>query len=534
MVCAKRLAGILALVFALGLFASPATAQDETPAPAQRNQAAAPKEPQSSGHAPAEAGEHATGPNWPRDLQASTKAHPLPPDATSEQVLALPGRTLNFKATGGTIKLTDGKGGAVADVAYVAYRLDGAKAETRPVTFVFNGGPGAASVWLDLGAMGPWRLPLNGGAINPAAPTSLVDNEETWLDFTDLVFIDPPGTGYSQILASSEEARKRLWSVEGDIEALSVVVRRWLAANQRMTSPKFIVGESYGGFRGPRLAKALATEQGVGISGLVLISPVLDFITLGCANEPMPSAILLPSYAAAAREKSGAVTREQLADVEQYARGDYMLDYMRGPRDAAAVARMSERVATFTGLDPALVRRLGGRVDKETFLREYDRAHGKVGASYDATITAYDPSPMANDSHWLDPILDAATAPMASAMTDLYARRLGWRIDNLYDPLSSSVNRGWDWGRGLNPPESIRPLREMLALDPNFRVLVAHGLTDLQVPYFGTQLLIDQIPDYGPPGRLALKVYPGGHMLYMRDDSRKALREDARKVIEGR
>jgi carboxypeptidase C (cathepsin A) len=111
---------------------------------------------------------------------------------------------------------------------------------------------------------------------------------------------------------------------------------------------------------------------------------------------------------------------------------------------------------------------------------------------------------------------------------------LGWKIDNFYDPLSSSVNRGWDWGRGLNPPDSTRPLREMLALDPNFHVLIAHGLTDLQVPYFGTQLLLDQIPDYGPAGRLTLKVYPGGHMLYMRDDSRKALREDARKVIEGK
>ena len=150
------------------------------------------------------------------------------------------------------------------------------------------------------------------------------------------------------------------------------------------------------------------------------------------------------------------MTRDQLADVEQYASGDYLLDYLRGPRDAAAVARMVERVTAITGLDPALVRRLGGRVDKETFLRAFDRAHGKVGAVYDATVSAYDPSPAANESHWLDPIIDGFQAPMASAMMDLYARRLGWKIDDRYEPLSSSVNHAWDWGRGLHPPESTQ------------------------------------------------------------------------------
>jgi carboxypeptidase C (cathepsin A) len=320
----------------------------------------------------------------------------------------------------------------------------------------------------------------------------------------------------------------------GYIDALTVVVRRWLAANDRLLSPKFIVGESYGGFRGPRLAKALATEQGVGVSGLVLVSPALDFAMLGDSNEPFPSAILLPSFAAAARERNGAVTREQLADVERYASGDYLLDFLRGPRDAAATARMVDRVSALTGLDPALVRRLGGRVDKETFLREFDRAHGKVGADYDATILAYDPSPAANRSRWLDPVLDAAMAPMASAMVDLYARELGWRTDIHYEPLNARVNRAWDWGDELHAPESMRPLREMLALDPNFRVLVTHGLTDLQIPYFGAKLLLDQVPDYGAPGRLTLKVYPGGHMHYMRDDTRKALREDARALIEGK
>ncbi|MGD0723619.1 MAG: peptidase S10 [Roseiarcus sp.] len=457
----------------------------------------------------------------------------LPPDSSTEQTLALPGRTLNFKATAGTIKLTDEKGAELADVAYVAYQRDGAPAATRPVAFVFNGGPGAASVWLQLGALGPWRLAMKDGVVTPSSPPTLVDNDDTWLDFTDLVFVDPPGTGYSRI-TGGEEARKRLWSVEGDIDTLAVVVRRWLAENARLGSPKFIVGESYGGLRGPRLAKALATKQGVGIGGLVLISPALDMGRLRGVESPLGAASLLPSYAAAARERKGPVTRDQLADVEAYASGDYVVDCLRGPRDAAAVARMVARVAALTGLDPALVARLGGRVDKETFLRESDRAQGRVGAVYDATVSAYDPNPTASESQWLDPILDGFQAPLASAMMDLYAHRLGWKIENHYEPLNGAVNRAWDWGHGLQPPAATDELRDMLAVDPNFRVLVAQGLTDLQVPYLGNRLLLDQIPDYGAPGRLTFKVYPGGHMHYMRDASRKLLREDARALIEGR
>ena len=173
------------------------------------------------------------------------------------------------------------------------------------MTFAVNGGPGAGSAWLQLGALGPWRLPMQGLA--PSSPPALVDNDDTWLDFTDLVFIDPPGTGYSRLVAAGDEARRRFWSVDGDIDALAGVIRRWLVANGRLGSPKFIVGESYGGFRGPRLAKALATEQGVGVSGMILVSPVLDFAPLsGGPAEPLSLLTRLPSYAAAFREQQGA------------------------------------------------------------------------------------------------------------------------------------------------------------------------------------------------------------------------------------
>jgi carboxypeptidase C (cathepsin A) len=166
-------------------------------------------------------------------------------------------------------------------------------------------------------------------------------------------------------------------------------------------------------------------------------------------------------------------------------------------------------------------------------LREFDRSNGKVGANYDATIRAYDPDPTSSASRWLEPVTDGFVAPLTSAITDLYATRLGWRIDNQYETLNYRVNRAWDWGGALDPPNAMSALRKMLALDPSFRVLVTDGLTDVQVPYFGTKLLLDQIPDYGAARRITLKVYPGGHMHYTRDESRRALREDARKLIEG-
>jgi carboxypeptidase C (cathepsin A) len=485
-----------------------------------------------SAEEPSASAQHGSAKSASEVKPAAAAARPLPAESTTTHTLALSGRSLEFKASAGAIALSDEKGAPEADVAYIAYQLKGIDARMRPVTFVFNGGPGAGSAWLQLGAVGPWRLPMNGLA--PSSAPTLVDNEETWLDFTDLVFIDPPGTGYSRIVATGEEARKKLWSVNGDIDALSTVIRRWLSASDRLTSPKYILGESYGGFRGPRLAEELATKQGVGVNGLVLISPALVIGSGTVADsDPFSFAALLPSYAAAYRERRGALQRQDMTDVEQYASHDYLTDFLRGPNDAAAVARMAQRVSELTGLAPELVAELGGRVGKDAFLREFDRKQGKVAAFYDATISASDPEPHDYRSRWLDPVVEGFDAPFSSAITDIYRNRLGWKVDDRYELLNGAVSGAWNWGPS-RAPESVSAFKRLLALDPNFRVLVAHGLTDVQTPYYRTQLLIDQIPDYGRPGRLKLKVYGGGHMFYSRDDSRKALREEARCLIEGR
>jgi len=453
----------------------------------------------------------------------------LPPDAVTEHTLALPGGSLSFTATAGSLALVDESGRLQAEIAFISYTKPGkpGDAADRPVTFAINGGPGAASAYLDIGAIGPWRLPADGPSISPSQSIALQPNPATWLDFTDLVFIDPVGTGYSR--AAGDDA-KRYWSVDADASVLSAAIARYLRQNDRLASPKFYVGESYGGFRGPLIAGKLQNDVGVGLSGLVLLSPVLDFAWLQTPRtNPFGFVTRLPSLAAAALERSGRVpTRASMAEAETYAAGDYLADLLKGPGDRQAVERLAGRVAALTGLDPQSVRQQAGRLSSQGYQRAIGREAGRVSSAYDTGVTGWDPDPGAEHSGFEDPLLTALQAPLTSAMVDLYANTLKWRVDNMrYELLNTQVNRGWTWGSGRSAPEAMGELKGALSLDGNLRVLVAHGFTDLVTPYFASKLLIDQVPPYGEPGRLALKVYPGGHMFYSRPDSRRAFHDDA-------
>ncbi len=461
------------------------------------------------------------------------RASSLPANATTRHVLDLPDRKLQFSATAGAIRISDDRDAPLADIAFIAYQLDNADRRSRKVTFVFNGGPGFASGWLQVGAVGPWRIPIGGAATEPSASPNPVPNSETWLDFTDLVFIDPADTGYSRVLAGTEPARHRLFSVDGDIAYLAETIRRWIDQFDRAVSPKYILGESYGGFRGPRLARELANDQGVGIAGLMLASPALDFGGHSSAFDPFYYVTRLPSMTAAARAGHAPVTRPQLADVESYAATDYLLDLTRGERDPDAIERRSARVAEFTGLDPALVRRHNGMIDSDVFLHELDRAQGRIGSLYDATITSADPFPSGTSSNTPDPVLDALKAPVSSAMVAIYQTQLNWRPDGPYQLFGTEAGHQWDWGRSARP-QAMSAMRAALALDPNFSVLITHGLFDLITPYFATQLLLDQIPMAAGGDRVHLAVYPGGHMFYTNDASRAAFRDAARVMLEQR
>ncbi|WJR75949.1 peptidase S10 [Bradyrhizobium sp. NP1] len=463
--------------------------------------------------------------------QGAAEQHRLPPDSTTGQTLDLPGRTLTFSATAGSIRLFDDKGEPQADIAYTAYQLDGVDRAARPVTFLFNGGPGAASAYLQLGNSGPWRLPLDAASVTPSSAPKLEANNETWLDFTDLVFIDPVGTGYSRFVASGEEARKRFFSVEGDVASIALVIRRWLEKNDRLASPKYVAGESYGGIRGPKVVNNLQTRQGVGVNGLILISPLLDFREF-TGSSLLQYVASLPSYAAVARAAKGPVTRADLAEVETYARGEFLADLVRGEQDAEATNRLADRVAALTGIDQAVSRRLAGRFDVGEFRREFDRRNGKVTGRYDASVRGFDPYPDSSAFHFSDPSGEGLMASLSSAAVDLTRRKLNWRPDGSYELLNGSVERSWDFGRGINPPQSIAELRQILALDPKLKLLVAHGLFDLATPYFGTRIALDQLPAFASPDRVRFAVYPGGHMFYSNDTSRQALRAEAEAMMK--
>jgi carboxypeptidase C (cathepsin A) len=452
----------------------------------------------------------------------------FPPAVTTHHSVQTTRGPLHFTATADIIRLTDASGKPSALLATVAYQEEGADPAKRPVTFVFNGGPGMASGWLQVGAVGPWRIALEGEGGIPSASPALVANADTWLDFTDLVFIDPPGTGYSWL---RDDAQHRYWSVTGDIDALAEAIRRWLDTNDRTVSPKYILGESYGGFRTPRLARELQSQFGVGVSGLVMISPLLDLHLESESYDPFRWVDRLPSEVAAARALNGPVTRASVDDAEHYATTDYIADLLRGERDPAAIARMSDRVAALTGLDPVLVRRFHGRLDPDVFLRELDRGQHRVASEYDATITRSDPDPHRLYSFYPDPVLEGLKAPVTSAMVAIYTNKLHWRPDAVYQLFHDAVFRQWDWGHGMGRAESISAMQSALSLDPELHVLIAHGLFDLRTPYFATVRILRALPEVDPPGRVRLVVYPGGHMFYIRDASRRALHDDARAMF---
>ena len=237
-------------------------------------------------------------PQSPALSSSSAPKTAWPKDVTTRHSITIDGKEIRFTATAGYITLRNSQTRKpLADIAIIAYQREDQDKTKRPVTFVFNGGPGYASAWLNLGAMGPWRLKMQGKGVFPSARPDLQDNTESWLEFTDLVFIDPAGTGYGRI--QDKDVTKTLWSIKGDINSLATTIRRWVEANGRTASPKYLAGESYGGFRVPKITHELQTDQGIGINGQILISPVMDFARRRHGGA-LTFVASLPSFAATA------------------------------------------------------------------------------------------------------------------------------------------------------------------------------------------------------------------------------------------
>jgi len=457
------------------------------------------------------------------------KLPPLPADAHTQQSIVIDGKTIHYTATVGTLPIRDSDGKTAGELVYTAYTVEGAN---RPVTFAVNGGPGASSVFLNFGAIGPKHLNgIGNEGDSPSDPATLADNPGTWLDFTDLVFLDPIGTGFSRSLVSAAETKKLFYTTEPDIDYLSRAIYDWLVKNDRLESRKYLVGESYGGFRGPRITYYLQSQLGVAMNGVVLVSPYLNpTIEQNGDLSPLPWMVTLPSITAANLEREHKLTPEAMQPVIAYDEGEYAETLIKGHADPTATDAMIKKVTELTGLDPQFVKLSGGRLETGAYLREVHREQGKIGSVYDSNVTAFDPFPYAPEQRSNDPILASIIAPTTTAMVDFVTRTVGWKVDARYNALSYEVNQQWDRDQDLRSG-SVTQLRDAVSADPKLRVMIVHGWNDLSCPFMGSILTVNQMPVMGDPGRVSVHEYPGGHMFYTREDGRVALRRDVMKMF---
>jgi carboxypeptidase C (cathepsin A) len=473
------------------------------------------------------------GPRSGAPSQASTPAGEkadlsrlFPPDAVSRRTIVRDDKRIAYTATAGTLPLLSAKGEISARIFFVAYAID-EKAADRPVTFVFNGGPGASSAYLHLGAMGPRAVNFSPNGAAAVQPVELVDNADTWLDFTDLVFVDPVATGYSRSAAGTDEADKAFFGVDKDADAMADFVRLALARTGRTLAPVFLAGESYGGFRVALLAQRLVAN-GATVKGVVMISPALEFSML--RSNPyaqLPMALALPSIAATHLERRDGAegSLEILPEVERFARSTYLVHLAAGQKPDAEIDRA---LARYTGLSAETIRSHLSRVSMRTFTREYEARGERVLSRYDGTVSV--PVPRRGDVHF-DPILDATVTVLTPAFTHYASAELGYRTDLEYHLLNRTVSGRWDFGTSPTHQGFASALGELQmarAQTPALAALIAHGYTDLVTPYAVSQYLVDQLAPLEGARPVEFKLYRGGHMMYLRPASRRAFAQDAR------
>jgi carboxypeptidase C (cathepsin A) len=451
----------------------------------------------------------------------------LPPDSVTEHALQVRGRTLAYTATAGTLNLYQQSGERSAAVFYTAYVLKGADPATRPVTFVFNGGPGAASAYLHLGLVGPKILDFGPDARN-VGNAQLRDNPDTWLSFTDLVLIDPIGTGWSRTAKGTDDGD--FMNVRADASVLAKTIALYLTHSGRSGSPKYILGESYGGFRAVKVARAAWSEQGVVTNGIIMLSPLMEgAFQFGNRAYALGAALQLPSLAAAELERKHAFTPAALAAAEHFAMTDY-LTTLAGPEpEGEAATAFYAKVAQITGLPVDVVAKARGFIHG-AYIKHLRESSREIVSSYDVTFAAPDPFPESASESGDDPILSGVTRAYGGAFANYARNELGFKTEMTYQLLSGEVGRKWKWneGGGRDQVSVSRDLRELLALNPAFKLMVAHGYSDLVTPYAISRYVLDHLPKIGAPGRVSLKLYRGGHMLYLDPQSRAAFTADAR------
>ncbi|HEY6871088.1 MAG TPA: peptidase S10 [Geobacteraceae bacterium] len=476
----------------------------------------------------------ATSPERARDAASAEMSRE--PSAEENPVVtrhevAIGGKSLKYTVTAGTLPVVAASGETEAHMFFVAYTADKAGNHgQRPLLFAFNGGPGSSSVWLHLGAIGPKRVKLPDDGSMPPPPYQLTDNDETWLDQADLVFVDPVGTGYSR--AVKPDQAEKFFSLKGDMESVGEFIRLYLTRYRRWSSPLFLVGESYGSMRAAGLADNLL-DHGIACNGIILVSAALNFSTISFTpGNDLPYALFLPSYTAIAwyhkklSPDMGSDLPALLGEAEKWATTDYLAALAKGDRLAPAERQsVVGRLARYTGLDERYIDNSDLRIEAGRFAAELLRDRKKTVGRFDGRLLGDDISATAEHAEF-DPSLAALRPPFTATFNDYVRGELGYRSDREYFILGGGIGR-WDWGSNNSFADTGAALRSAFGKNPYMRLFVASGAFDLATPYTGSDYTLAHLGlDRALRRNITTARYPAGHMLYTDARSRAELKRD--------
>ncbi|HXJ15973.1 MAG TPA: peptidase S10 [Candidatus Polarisedimenticolia bacterium] len=476
---------------------------------------------------------------------APEAAVPKEESSVTEHTIRIGGQTIPYKATASTILLKNDKGEPIASIFSIAYvRTDVKDSAKRPVAFLYNGGPGSASLWLHMGAFGPRRVLTKNAAPTGPAPYQVVDNANCLLDKADLVFIDPVGTGFSRAVGKGQN--KDFWGVDQDMKSLAQFLGIWVNRNNRWNSPKFLIGESYGTFRSVALANYLQSHDGMYINGIVLISSVLNINTLEFYTaDDMPYIFYVPSYAASAWYYKTLKNRPDdlnafLKEARAFAATEYAAALMKGASlGDAEKAEVAKKLSAFTGLSEEYLINANLRVRLSQFEAELERSRKLTVGRYDARYSGptYD---LLTEHAEYDPSYIAVNGAFTAAINEYLREELKFSSELTYETLSYEVNRHWDWKHNAGPdggpgvPSVNDDLVNAFRSNPSLQVEIENGFFDLATPFFATEYTMDHL---GLPAtmrsRIHLDYYDSGHMIYLNEEELPKLKNNVANFIGG-